>query len=206
MLGAGTMAVVSCRQTSLFGSGAPAVADATLERMALDEHSWVDVGRAWLDGADTLFDELVDVVAWRQGRRRMYDRMVDDPRLSRWYRRDQDPPHPVLDEMRAALQAKYRVALSGPGLNYYRDGRDSVAPHRDRELRRLERTLVAIVTLGAPRPFLLRPRGGGPSLDVRPAGGDLLVMGGRCQMDWEHGVPKVAAAGPRISISWRWSG
>ena len=92
------------------------------------------------------------------------------------------------------------------GLNYYRDGADSVAFHADQELRHLDDTLVAIVTLGAARPFLLRPQGGGRSIDLHPGSGDLLVMGGACQAKWEHGVPKVAAgAGPRISASIRWA-
>jgi hypothetical protein len=102
-----------------------------------------------------------------------------------------------------ALSVRYGVTLSGPALNYYRDGRDSVAPHADRELRDLDDTIVAILTLGARRPFLLRPRAGGPSIDVAPASGDLLVMGGRCQREWQHAVPKVRRAGPRISASWR---
>jgi alkylated DNA repair dioxygenase AlkB len=61
------------------------------------------------------------------------------------------------------------------------------------------------VTLGAKRPFLIRPKGGGKSRDISPASGDLLVMGGRTQVNWEHGVPKVKRAGPRISVTWRWS-
>jgi alkylated DNA repair dioxygenase AlkB len=107
---------------------------------------------------------------------------------------------------RDQLIRRYGVRFGGPGLNYYRDGRDSVAFHRDRELRRLDDTLVAIATLGAARPFLVRPRGGGRAHDVRPASGDLLVMGGRAQAEWEHGVPKTAGSGPRISVSWRWAG
>ena len=80
-------------------------------------------------------------------------------------------------------------------MNYYRDGRDSVAPHSDRELRELDDTIVAILTLGARRPFLVRPKAGGPSRDLAPGSGDLLVMGGRMQRDWEHAVPKVARCG-----------
>ena len=99
--------------------------------------------------------------------------------------------------MRVAVGRHYRVRFGAVGLNYYRDGRDSVAFHNDQELRHLDDTLVAIVTFGAARPFLLRPVGGGRSIDVHPASGDLLVMGGSCQAAWEHGVPKVAAgAGP----------
>jgi alkylated DNA repair dioxygenase AlkB len=195
-------------QRTLLGGGEPVLEAARrFERIQLDERSWVDVARGWLRGADTLFDVLVDRVEWRQGRRRMYDRMVDDPRLSRWFRDADELPHPVLIDARRALEGSYGVPFTGPGLNYYRNGRDSVASHRDRELRqRLDDTLVAILTLGAQRPFLVRPRGGGSSRDIAPAAGDLLVMGGRCQRDWEHGVPKVARATARISVTWRWAG
>ncbi len=62
------------------------------------------------------------------------------------------------------------------------------------------------LTLGATRPFRLRPHGrsGGPTHDIAPGSGDVLVMGGACQRDWEHGVPKVRSAGPRVSVTWRW--
>jgi alkylated DNA repair dioxygenase AlkB len=197
---------VEALQGTLRGTDTPAVDDAApLERIQLDRASWVDVARGWLRGADSLLQTLVAEVGWRQGRRKMYDRVLDDPRLSRWFHAREALPDPTLDRIRAVLSAQYRVRFGSVGLNYYRHGRDSVAFHRDRELRHLDDTLVAIVTLGAARPFLLRPRGGGPSRDVRPGSGDLLVMGGRTQADWEHSVPKVAAAGPRVSVSLRWS-
>ena len=193
-------------QGTLLGATEPRVDDsAAFERIDLGDGSWIDLARSWLHGSDTLLGALVDRVDWRHGRRWMYDRMVDDPRVSRWYRREHEPPHPAFGEIRAALTACYGVELGGFGLNYYRDGRDSVAFHRDRELRRLDDTLIAIVTLGATRPFLVRPLGGGRSRDLRPGSGDLLVMGGRAQVAWEHGVPKVAHAGPRISATLRWA-
>lgn len=193
-------------QISLLGTGEPTVpAGAPFDRLWLDDHSWVDRAPTFLQGSDTLLVALAETVEWHQGRRWMYERMVDDPRLSRWYRRTDAPPHPVLSEAREALESRYGVPLRGPALNYYRDGQDSVAPHRDRELRELEDTIVAILTLGARRPFLVRSRGGGRSRDLAPGPGDLLVMGGRTQLDWEHAVPKVKFAGPRISVSWRWS-
>ena len=197
---------MSAYQTSLLGAGDPAV-DPTVpfERLWLDDVSWVDLARGWLHGADTLLDALIESVDWEQHRRWMYERMVDDPRLSRWFTTDEPLPHPALAPVRSALEARYDVPLGGIGLNYYRDGRDSVAPHRDRELRHLDDTLIAIVTLGARRPFLIRPKGGGKSRDISPASGDLLVMGGRTQVGWEHSVPKVKRAGPRISVTWRWS-
>jgi alkylated DNA repair dioxygenase AlkB len=197
---------VTVYQTSLLGAGDPTVdPTAPLERLWLDDNSWVDVARGWLHGADTLLDALIERVDWQQHRRWMYERMVDDPRLSRWLTADEPLPHPALASVRSALEAKYDVPLGGIGLNYYRDGRDSVAPHRDRELRHLDDTLIAIATLGARRPFLIRPKGGGKSRDISPASGDLLVMGGRAQVGWEHSVPKVKRAGPRISVTWRWS-
>ena len=75
---------VTAYQTSLLGAGDPAV-DPTVpfERLWLDDVSWVDVARGWLHGSDTLLDALIESVDWQQHRRWMYERMVDDPRLSR---------------------------------------------------------------------------------------------------------------------------
>ncbi len=197
---------MSTLQRTLLGSGDPVVdPDAPVERIELDDESWIDVSRDWLLGADTLLDALVETVDWKQGRRPMYDRVLDDPRLSRWYAVDSALPHPALETIRAALEAQLDVPLRTIGLNYYRDGNDSVAWHADRELRDLADTRIAIVTLGARRPFLVRPTGGGKSHDVKPGSGDLLVMGGACQMHWQHSVPKVKRAGPRISCSLRWT-
>jgi alkylated DNA repair dioxygenase AlkB len=197
---------VAMLQRTLLGGGEPQVDErARFERIHLDEASWIDVARGWLLGADTLLDVLIERVAWKQGRRRMYERMLDDPRLSHWYRRGQPLPDPALDTIGAHLDADLGVRLSGPACNYYRDGTDSVAWHADRELRELSDTRIAIVTLGARRPFLIRPKGRGKSRNLAPESGDLLVMGGACQMSWEHSVPKTKSAGPRISCSWRWT-
>ncbi len=195
-------------QRSLFGVGEPAVdTDARWERLDLGRGSWVDVARGYLRGADTLLDEVVARVPWHSGRRPMYDRIVDDPRLSHRYAGSERVPHPELARARSELSARYGVPLGALALNYYRDGRDSVAFHRDRELRELDDTIVVILTLGACRPFRIRPfpAAGARSRDLAPGSGDLLVMGGSCQREWEHGVPKVARAGPRVSAMWRWA-
>jgi alkylated DNA repair dioxygenase AlkB len=195
-------------QGSLFAAGPVQLRPApAFERTDLGGGAWVEVARDWLGGADEVCLRLIRGVDWRHHQRWMYDRMVDEPRLSRWYRADDTLPDEALALFRMAVGRRYRVRFGAVGLNYYRDGSDSVASHADRELRQLEDTLVAIVTLGAARPFLLRPQGGGRSIDLRPGSGDLLVMGGACQAAWEHAVPKVAAgAGPRISASIRWAG
>jgi alkylated DNA repair dioxygenase AlkB len=196
-------------QRSLFALGEPAIAEhSTWEHVELGAGCWVDVARGWLGGADALLDALVETVEWHHGRRWMYERVVDDPRLTARSPSAAASPHPTLADAHAALCARYGVAFGSLALNYYRDGRDSVAYHRDRELRELDDTRIAILTLGARRPFLLRPLTGVPrrSIDLAPASGDLLVMGGACQLHWEHAVPKVVRAGPRISASWRFAG
>jgi alkylated DNA repair dioxygenase AlkB len=194
-------------QGNLFAGGPAKVrGDVPFERVELGDGAWVDVARGWLGGADELMSRLAGSVDWQHHRRWMYDRMVDEPRVSRWYRAGDELPDPALGSFRRVVARHYRVRFGAVGLNFYRDGRDSVAFHSDRELRHLDETLVAIVTLGSARPFLLRPSGGGRSIDLRPGSGDLLVMGGTCQLRWEHAVPKVASGtGPRISASIRWA-
>lgn len=96
--------------------------------------------------------------------------------------------------------------LPQTGANLYRDGADSVAWHGDRVARELPEAVVALVSLGGVRPFRLRPkdrRDGTPAVDYRPGPGDLLVLGGSCQRTWQHAVPKVQAATPRISVQFR---
>ncbi|MGW7404708.1 alpha-ketoglutarate-dependent dioxygenase AlkB [Streptomyces sp. NPDC054833] len=178
-------------------------------RTRLGSGAWIDVLPGWLSGGDALFEQLAADVPWRAERRTMYDNVVDVPRLLAFYGADDPLPHPVLAEAREALCRHYADELGEPfttaGLCYYRDGRDSVAWHGDRIGRGArEDTMVAILSVGAPRDLLLRPVGGGDTLR-RPLGhGDLIVMGGSCQRTWEHCVPKTArATGPRISVQYR---
>ena len=181
---------------------------AGLERRPLSHGAWLDVQRNWLVAPDDVLTAMVTDVPWRAERRQMYDRDVDVPRLVHTYAVGETLPHPVLTEAREALSAHYRPELGEPfvtaGCCYYRDGHDSVAWHGDTIGRgRSQDTMVAIVSLGDPRRLALRPRGGGESLSVTMGHGDLVVMGGSCQRTWEHAVPKVAAAGPRISVQYR---
>lgn len=194
-------------QASLFAAD-PAPADAGFERLALSAGAWVDVRRDWLPEADEVFTTMVETVPWRAERRQMYDRVVEVPRLVCFYNADEELPHPALVGARARLTAHYRDELGEPfvttGCCYYRDGHDSVAWHGDRIGRsRTEDTMVAIVSLGDPRRLMLRPSGGGGSISIEMGHGDLLVMGGSCQRTWEHCVPKVANAGPRLSVQYR---
>ena len=189
----------------------PAVGDlGALRRTELTRGAWVDHLPGWIAGSDELFLRLIETVPWYAERRMMYERVVDVPRLLSWYGEDALLPDPVLAEARDALNRHYLPELGEAfrtaGLCYYRDGRDSVAWHGDTIGRSpSDDTMVAIVSLGAARRLLLRPRSSGrESMAFALGYGDLLVMGGSCQRTWEHAVPKTARpVGPRVSVQFR---
>lgn len=199
-------------QASLFDDDAsgPRVGSlAGLRRTSLSHGAWIDVLPGWISGSDEVFRTLVANVPWRSERRPMYDRVVDVPRLVSFFPDPSRLPDPVLARAKTALDDHYGPELGEPfataGLCFYRDGRDSVAWHGD-DLGRgaTEDTMVAIVSFGAARPLMLRPRGGGPSIRRTLGHGDLIVMGGSCQRTWEHSIPKsTRATGPRISVQFR---
>ncbi|WP_232792554.1 alpha-ketoglutarate-dependent dioxygenase AlkB [Actinacidiphila yeochonensis] len=205
------------QQGSLFAAGEPGLSDLadpsglpTACRTHLGSGAWIDVLPGWLTGADALFERLAAEVPWHAEHRRMYDDVVTVPRLLCHYAQGAPLPDPLLERARTALSAHYAAELGEPfttaGLCFYRDGRDSVAWHGDRFGRGASGdTMVAIVSLGEPRPLLLRPRGGGPAEARVPLGhGDLIVMGGSCQRTWDHSVPKTrAGVGGRISVQFR---
>ncbi|KAA1431920.1 alpha-ketoglutarate-dependent dioxygenase AlkB [Mycolicibacter arupensis] len=181
------------------------------ERRQLDDGAWLDVRPGWLcdEGAD-LLGELQAAIPWRAERRRMYDRMLDVPRLVSFHDLTSgDAPHPVIGKLRRRLNDIYAGELGEPfttaGLCLYRHGGDSVAWHGDTLGRgATDDTMVAIVSVGATRTLALRPRGGGAALRLAQHHGDLVVMGGSCQRTWEHAIPKTATpTGPRISIQFR---
>ncbi|MFJ6166651.1 alpha-ketoglutarate-dependent dioxygenase AlkB [Micromonospora orduensis] len=180
-----------------------------IRRHQLTRGAWVDHLPGWVRGSDTVLDTLLTEVPWRAERRTMFDNEVDVPRLLCWYAGDRQLPHPVLTEARAALTRHYAPELGEPfvtaGMCLYRSGRDSVAWHGDTIGRSAHTdTVVAIVSFGAPRPLLLRPRGGGESLRFPVGHGDLIVMGGSCQRTWEHAIPKTTRpVGPRVSVQFR---
>lgn len=196
-------------QGSLFGSDEPELDPSLpgLQRHWLADGCYLDHLPGWLTGSDTLFAELVARLSWQQRRVPMYGRMVDEPRLTAWWSLQQclaDVRQPVLGAMADALGRHYGVSFDSLGCNLYRTGADSVAWHTDRNGRGVPETVIAVVSVGAPRPFLVRPIGGGASRSFLLGQGDLLVMGGETQHHFEHSVPKVAAAGPRLSIAYRY--
>lgn len=184
-----------------------------VERLDLDGDAWVDVVRGLVPRADEVHDELATSVTWQQGRVFRYERWIDEPRLGAWQRNGTQ--HTALLEVQHWISRRYRVRFDGVALARYRHARDAVGFHRDREMRWLEDTVIGVLTLGARRPFLLRPLTGDPrrpdddladAIDLSPASGDLLVMGGRCQAAWLHAVPPTPhLVRSRISAQWRWT-
>lgn len=196
-------------QASLFGTLVPEFDQvfSELHRLDLDDTTWVDLAPGWLSGSDQVYDELMAVLPFQQRTGvKMYDQIVDEPRLSAWWRVEHDRPEPIpiLHEIRMLLAERYDEPFDSIGFNLYRDGHDSVAWHGDRHRHVVTNPVIAIVSVGVPRPLRLRPRGGGSSVSWDLGNGDLFVMGGACQHDWEHTVPKVrTTSGPRLSITFR---
>jgi alkylated DNA repair dioxygenase AlkB len=185
-----------------------------VQRVQLDATSWVDVVRDFLPEPARVYQELQETVQWRPSRVFRYERYVEEPRMGGWLPRER--PNAALVAAREWIVERYGVPFDGGALALYRDATDSVGFHRDREMKWLDDTVIGVLSLGATRPWLMKPMGSGPaqrdnsdltgSIDLMPAGGDLIVMGGRAQADWLHAVPKVAGAcAPRISVQWRWT-
>lgn len=175
------------------------VRGAEVRRIDLGVDSWVDLVEGFVAEPDREFDDLHESVDWQQGEVLRYDRYVAEKRLGAGLARDR---HPLLRQSGLHLQARYRQRFDGVGALLYRTGDDFQGLHSDREMRWLDETLIAIVVLGARRPFVFRERrplaevterAPAGSLDgdivLTPGLGDLLVMGGACQRDWLHGVP-----------------
>jgi len=179
----------------------------TAKRTALDAGSWVELVPVWLRGAELLLELLAAAVPWQQHYRRMFDQTFLEPRLTAQYQSLRNLPHRALFDAASALSDHYGVKYDNLWLNLYRNGRDSTSWHRDRFSCRKPECIVPVLTLGAARRFLLKPRDGGSSVGFEPHSGDLVVMGGRCQEHWVHCVPKGdPAIGMRISINFQSSG
>ena len=155
--------------------------------------------------AVTWFASLLQVIPWKEGRRLMYEREVDVPRLRALYRVD-DPDLPaVLGDALRAVRTVVEAPFDSIGLNLYRDHRDSVAPHND-TLSDLQRGQpIALLSLGATRRMTIRakqpPR---PLLHVELEAGSVLSMSWETQRHYDHGIPKQRGfCAPRISLAFR---
>jgi alkylated DNA repair dioxygenase AlkB len=195
---------VSFVQPSLLGREEPSFDEpfSRLARRELPEGAWYDYQEGFIRGHETLFEILATTTTFRTVHEKMYDRTVVVPRVVASLP-DDGPGHPLIAHIQKALGHRYGEAFPRVSMAMYRDGHDSVAWHGDRVARTMNTALVATVSLGEPRKFLLRPYGGGASLALTLGWGDLLVMGGTCQRTWQHSVPKTSQAGPRIAVMFR---
>ena len=150
------------------------------------------------------FAELRECVGWNSSRRMMYDREVDVPRQTASYRLDGTLPV-ALREASASVARVSDAPFTSAGLNYYRDGRDSVAPHNDHLNEIVAGHPIVLLSLGATRRMTIRsksrPR---RAFDVDLESGSLLLMSYETQLHYDHSIPKTkGAVGPRISVALR---
>lgn len=178
--------------------------------MLVSEGGDVRLWRGWLEPerATQLLASIREVVCWTQERRKMYDRVVEVPReqaLLGDALPATRPFTPQLARVRLELEALTGAHFANVLLNRYRNGHDSVAWHNDRETGGLTAPTIASLTLGATRAFDLRSRNDRARiLSVDLDHGDLLVMRGETQRNWEHRVAKDARiAGERINLTFR---
>jgi alkylated DNA repair dioxygenase AlkB len=186
-------------QLSLFGTG---------KRRLLDDASGlIELTPDFLDAstAQSWFTWLHEHIAWERGRRLMYEREVDVPRLRAQYRSSDAQLPSLLSDALERVQTAIGAPFDSIGLNLYRDQRDSVAPHND-TLADLKRGQpIALLSLGATRRMTIRakqpPR---RVMQVDMESGGLLLMSWATQLHYDHSIPKQReAVGPRISLAFR---
>jgi alkylated DNA repair dioxygenase AlkB len=188
-------------QLSLFRPDEGVLVDDTTGRIAYTPR--------FVDGPTALawFAELRESVPWKAERRRMYDREVDVPRLTAHFDLGLEDPAPPAAVRRAAdhVIGLTAVPFNSVGLNFYRHGRDSVAPHNDHLEVLVEGFPIALLSLGGTRRMTIRakqPPRRALDLDLEP--GSLLMMSYATQLHYTHGVPKTSdPVGPRISLAFR---
>jgi alkylated DNA repair dioxygenase AlkB len=153
--------------------------------------------------ADAWFEQLHVDTPWRTQRLPMYDRVVDVPRLTASYALDEAPP--LLTEIARLVVAANATPYTHVGLNLYRDGSDSVAPHNDHLDELAVDRPIALVSLGAMREMIIRAKAPPRrvlKLALEP--GSLLLMSYATQLHYDHGIPKWdSLVGPRISLAFR---
>ncbi|MDL2356552.1 MAG: alpha-ketoglutarate-dependent dioxygenase AlkB [Pseudomonadota bacterium] len=163
---------------------------------------------------DALLARLIAETAWRCERITVWGKQHPQPRLTAWHgdaayaysglTLAPSPFTPLLEEIRAAVEAASGARFNSVLLNYYRDGRDSMGMHSDDEPELGPRPAIASLSLGATRTFVLQHKASGERLRLALSDGSLLLMGGELQHHWLHGINKVTRkVGPRVNLTFR---
>ena len=189
-----------------------------MRRIELSDGGWLTLQDGWLDSAsaDAALRALLETVRWRQEVITLFGRQIPQPRLSAWYgdpaavytysglTNTPQPWTPLLAELRGAVEEAAGAGFNAALLNYYRDGKDSMGMHADDEPELGTHPLIASLSLGSSRRFVLRHRKRADGrLDLELGHGSLLVMGGSTQHHYRHGVPKQAGRGARVNLTFR---
>jgi hypothetical protein len=157
--------------------------------------------------SDGYFIKLRDTIHWQQRLRKMYDKMVPDPRLTAYFGGVNGQEWtPDLLSIKEKVQEECGICFDRVLLNHYRDGNDSVAWHSDTLPADGKHHPIASVTFGETRIFKIRhkSKGNSPQLDIPLTHGSLLLMGETMQDHYEHHIPKTARkVGARINLTFR---
>jgi alkylated DNA repair dioxygenase AlkB len=190
-------------------------------RFPLEDGGELLLLEGWLppEEARRTFDALMREVPWQQKTISMMGRPVMQPRLVAWFgdpgavytysgtRNDPLPWPPTLADLRSRVQETAEHPFNSVLANLYRDARDSMGFHADKEKELGENPIIASLSLGATRRFQLRhaKRKTAPGRDLPLTSGSLLIMRGTTQHFWRHGIPKeTGPVGPRINLTFRW--
>jgi len=183
-------------------------------RIPLLDDGWLHYEASFIpqSEADGLFEVLRSSTSWYQegSRGRLFPRLVAwcaDPTVVYTYSgitHESSPWTEELLQIRQQIEQATEVLFNSVLLNYYRDGRDSMGFHADDEPELGQNPVVASVSLGAARRFVLKHNRTGEKHEILLEHGSLLVMGGSCQHFWKHAIPKTAKpVGPRINLTFR---
>ncbi|MEM7448107.1 MAG: alpha-ketoglutarate-dependent dioxygenase AlkB [Myxococcota bacterium] len=189
-----------------------------LGRHHLTNRSWVELLQLEID--ERYWSRVLEETSLNQEKLRIFGREVQTPRLTGWYgepgcsysysgrRFSPKPWTSALSELRERVESHTRIQFNSVLVNYYRDGNDSMGEHADKEPElgpsAPDNVLIASLSLGSPRRFLLRTRDKTVNYEMRLGNGSLLVMGGATQIEFVHAVPKTKQrVGPRLNLTFR---
>jgi alkylated DNA repair dioxygenase AlkB len=183
----------------------------------LDDDCHVKLVSSFVSDSMAVFKELQEDLSWRQDKITLYGKTHDVPRLQAWYA---DPGltytyshiqlqpvqwHPLLIELKKQIEQYSNESFNSVLCNYYRTGNDYVAWHADDEKELGTKPIIASLSLGGARKFVLREKKNKTNkIELNLGSGDLLLMCGRTQEIFEHQIVKTKKeVEGRINLTFR---